>query len=49
MGFNVLGWTDAQLFFEQLQHQYGKSFGGYGYMLILFELIDVISGFDFHS
>ena len=44
-----IGGTDAQLFLEQLQHEYGQSFSDYGFELILFEQIGVILGSDFHS
>ena len=49
MDVYVIGGTDAQLFIEQLQHGYGQSFSDYGFVLILFEQIEVILGSDFHS
>jgi hypothetical protein len=44
-----IGGTDAQLFIEQLQHEYGLSFSDYGFALIFFEQIEVNLGSDFHS
>ena len=49
MDVYVIGGTDAQLFIEQLQHEYGWSFSDYGFVLIFFEQIEVILGSDFHS
>ena len=36
-----IGGTDAQLFIEQLQHGYGKSFSDYGYVLILLNRLEI--------